>query len=151
MVSHRNLPERKNPLLEPTDATAGMYTLHRVISASHLTVVRSRDSHRETSTRTDKPRCKARRQWPYQCDQAGEHGHVRLRAFEGSIAKATATSARQACSRLRSLGPPSQRRKWSASTKRRSLPRAPKRSPEACGLRLRRVSDLLLPLPRTSR
>jgi len=87
MVSHRNLPERKNPLLEPTDATAGMYTLHRVISTSHLTVVRSRDSHRETSTRTDKPRCKARRQWPYQCDQAGEHGHVRLRAFEGSIAK----------------------------------------------------------------
>ena len=27
MVSHRNLPERKNPLLEPTESTASTYTL----------------------------------------------------------------------------------------------------------------------------
>jgi hypothetical protein len=37
MVSHRNLPERKNPLLEPTDATAGMYTLR--IASFQLAVI----------------------------------------------------------------------------------------------------------------
>jgi hypothetical protein len=47
-----------------------VYLAHRVIATSHLIIARSRDSHREAQTRTDKPRRQARRQRSHRCDQA---------------------------------------------------------------------------------